>query len=628
MSLYKQINCTTCKEDEDGQLTTLANFTAEIIKETRMIDGITNNTILTIKGEQIGGRPINGVTPKPIELPEVAINADEFGNFNWVLRRWGSRCVIFPQTGVKDDLRTQMQLQSTPTIELIYGTIGWMENERGHKMYLHNGGAITEKGNDTSIRVVLPPELQRYDLTTGEPGCDVHEAFHSSLDLIKLGPAEVMWPLWAATFAPILGPCDFAMHLAGRSGAFKSEIISLFQSHYGSAMDARNLPANWSSTGNALEALTYYAANALVTIDDFVPQGTSYQVKTLQSNADRVIRGQGNQAGRGRLTDSASLKVAYYPRGLTMSTGEDTPEGHSVRARMLIVELSPGDTEVKNLTESQKKRRQFPILMSEFIKDACDTVAPDFIKGKQMMTQELQHRVNEIRDVLLEIGHTRTPPMLARLVATVETVMQWAAERGFITKDLAETMTDQAKEAIIQAGMNQSTYLEAADPVQVFMNGLRTALAGQRGHVRSMQNGVPLEPEKYGWTQMTVSGEMPKYKAGGTTIGWVDSDENRLYFDADLAWAASKKETGNELAITKMTLIKRLKDAGILDRCDSHRNRCTVRISVEGHTRNVICFNVATFFDTQEVTNAGDNEQRDEDSGDTGDTDPFAIANH
>ena len=44
----------------------------------------------------------------------------------------------------------------------------------------------------------------------------------------------------------------------------------------------------------------------------------------------------GNQAGRARLTDTSNLQQTFYPRGVIFSTGEDTPEGHSVRARMMI----------------------------------------------------------------------------------------------------------------------------------------------------------------------------------------------------------------------------------------------------------------------------------------------------
>jgi hypothetical protein len=46
------------------------------------------------------------------------------------------------------------------------------------------------------------------------------------------------------------------------TGRFKSEAAALAQQHFGAGLDARHLPANWSSTGNALEALAFTAKDA------------------------------------------------------------------------------------------------------------------------------------------------------------------------------------------------------------------------------------------------------------------------------------------------------------------------------------------------------------------------------
>ncbi|MGE5620090.1 MAG: hypothetical protein ACM3US_12635 [Sphingomonadaceae bacterium] len=63
----------------------------------------------------------------------------------------------------------------------------------------------------------------------------------------------------------------------------------------------------------------------------------------LNRDAERRFRGQGNQAGRRRMTADASLRQGKPPRGLLLSTGEDSPRGQSLRARLLILELDPGD---------------------------------------------------------------------------------------------------------------------------------------------------------------------------------------------------------------------------------------------------------------------------------------------
>ena len=59
------------------------------------------------------------------------------------------------------------------------------------------------------------------------------------------------------------------------------------------------------------------------------------------------------QAGRGRLDSSANLKISKPPRSLILSTGEETPRGHSVRARLWIIELSPGSINKDLLAKCQ-----------------------------------------------------------------------------------------------------------------------------------------------------------------------------------------------------------------------------------------------------------------------------------
>lgn len=617
MSEYRIQDYKTYKIDEDQQAIPLANFTAQIVRETRTIDGIKTETMLTIHGWQAGEKVNPNIEPKPIVLPEVVIDASEYAQFAWVMRIWGTRCVIYPGGSVKADLGTAIQLDSKPEVREIFGTMGWQKNQKGKKMYLHAGGGIKADGNDSNVKVSLPPELARFNLSDKEEGTFALEAFAATIQLLEIAPKQIMWPLWAATYAPILGPCDFAVHLTGRSGTYKSEITSLMQAHYGGTIDARHLPASWSSTANALEAQAHFAANAIMVVDDFVPVGTSYQVKSYQTNADRLIRGQGNQAGRARLSDAASFKSAYYPRGLIMSTGEDTPEGHSVRARMLILELSPGDVNVAQLTQCQKMRGQLPIVMAEFIQDACETVAPDIDANGVRMNPDVLGRIGEIRDALISIGHSRTPTMLARLLATVEVVMEWACEKGFMDEAQRDAMVEDGRDAIMTAGMQQASYLESADPVAILLNGIRQSLMSQKSHVRSMSGGVPTSPEQLGWIAVNMSGEQTKYKAGGVTIGWIDWDEDTINFEADLAYAAAKKEAGQELTITKGTAWKRLKDGGHLVRTDAGRQRNTVRITADGHTRNVLVMRASDFFETKELTDDGDEQVSEDGDGGT-----------
>ena len=298
----------TAKIADDGTRTVMANFSAKIERETRYKDEQETRTVLTISGRQ-DGEPLN----------EIGVEAEKFPGLSWVVPHWGIRCVVFPGSTVKDDMRACIALRSKPTKHTVYTHTGWNENN-GHSVYLHQGGGIGPAGNDDHLSVELPKELEAYELKTGG---NVKHATEWFLAFLSIAPPQITWPMIAAVIAPIHGPVDFAIHITGRTGTYKSELASLMQSAYGEEMDARHLPGSWSSTANALEAQAYRAKNALFCIDDFIPSGTSWQVRAYQKTADQIIRGQGNQAGRARLTDVSNLQTTMYPRGMILSTGEE-----------------------------------------------------------------------------------------------------------------------------------------------------------------------------------------------------------------------------------------------------------------------------------------------------------------
>lgn len=586
MPSYEEHGHATYKINDEGERIQVSNFTARIIRETRIVDGASSETTLTLVGHIANKDP----DAEPLALPEIDVPANQFPGMSWVMQAWGVRAIIFPGSALKEDLRTAIQIKSRPSVRTIFRSIGWTEIN-GKKAYLHAGGAITEEGNDPTVTIRLPAELGNYDV---ENASDPKAAFIASLELTDLAPKHVAWPMWAATYAPLFGAVDFATHLTGRSGTFKSELISLFQSHYGPKMDARHLPGSWSSTANALECQAYFAANAPFVVDDFVPVGTSWQVRAYQTSADKIIRSQGNQSGRARLSDTASLQTAYYPRGIIMSTGEDTPEGHSVRARMLIMELSPGDIKPDMLSLCQKNRGKFSAAIKAVIINLC--------KKPHDLTPEAER----IRNENIEIGHTRTPPMLGRLIAAAEYVIKFAEHKKWIDAKMSNNLRNEMHESILIAGRSQRTYLETADPVEIFMSALRQVMGANQAHLRTVNGGIPRKPTILGWTEENVHNEVPNFKSHGPCIGWIDWNTNDMFVDVNTGYNVVRKIAGQELAMTKQTLFKRMKDAGVLTRTDEGRQRNSVRITAEGHPRQVLCFGASEVLETNETP--GDEE--------------------
>lgn len=564
------------KETKDS-VEQLTNFVACITKEKVYHDGDKATTLIELAG-RVGDD----------DLPPVQISATDLASMSWVADRWGMRPIIFPVSNAAADIRTLIQLVSKPAKEDIYTHTGWTKIN-GVPTYLTTSGGISKDGFHPGIAVQLPNELQRYTLpppnNSGEPWAD-------SMRLINIGPKHVTWTLLLATYRACIRSADFAIHLAGRTGTFKSEISSLFQSHYGIEMDARHLPTSWSSTANALEALAYRAKDAICTVDDFVPVGTAWQVRTLQAKADQFIRGQGNQSGRSRLNDTSSMQTTYYPRGIILSTGEDIPEGHSVRGRMMIVEIAPGEIESAKLSEGQKRRNSYPQALSNWIQWLA--------KNPDAIVRQRQNAV-EMRDRNLGIGHSRTPGIIGELLSTADLLLLYATEKKWITQAQADDLFDKASKAVADAGSRQMEYLNSADPVTAFCETIRQLLAANLAHLKTRNDGIPSSATKYGWIEQNSAGEMTTYKSSGPLLGWVDESENVLYLDP-ATMVLLKRHSGGKLAITPQTLTKRLREAGVICRTDATRERNTVRVTLGGHVRNVLALALDQVMDDENGT--------------------------
>jgi hypothetical protein len=575
MAAYEQKENKTFKITDDGERFQLANFIATIDREIRYVDGRSEEVQLEISGIKHDGT----------KLPSITIASEDFAGLTWTMKRWGPTIIISPGASVKEDLRTAIQLYSKPELKTIYKHTGWTMHN-GKPTYLHARGGITTEGNDPNITVTLPSELARYSMP--DPHTDYASLttdIKTTLELTRLAPPHVAWPLFAATLAPTITPVDFAIHLTGRTGTFKSELTSLFQSFYGPDFTARHLPGSWSSTPNALEAQAFLAKNAAFVLDDFVPAGTSWQIRAYQTTADKIIRSQGNQAGRARLTDTSRLQSTMYPRGIILSTGEDTPEGHSIRARMLILELSPGDIDPANLTKAQANRPAYSRTTATWIKNIA-TNMPD-----------INPLIQSYRDANQALGHTRTPSMTAILLATCDTFLNWCLATKAINSKKAAEMQSEAHATIKQAAANQVQYLATSDPVECFMSALRNLLAQNNAHIRTVNGGIPNKPTTLGWTQeQSDADDLPAYRSHGPCIGWIHWATEELFLEMNAGLPAVRKAAGSEVPLTKGTLLKRLHDSGAFKRIDEARGRNAIRITAERHPRTVLALDTRMVF--------------------------------
>ena len=272
----------------------LTNFTARIIGDVAEDDGVEVRRNFDIEATLRGHYHL------------VSVPASQFANMGWPVELLGAGAIIYPGFGLKEHARAAVQLLSGAIPERsVHTHTGWHKVNDGW-VFLHAGGTIGPIGTVLEIIVALPSALARFALPTPLTGDALHEAIRASLALLDLAPDQVTAPCLAAIYRAVLGDIDFTLHLAGPTGAGKTELAALAQQHFGPTMDSRHLPASWLSTGNALEGLAFQAKDVLLVVDDFAPTGTSSDVQRYHKEADRLFRGQGNQAGRGRMRPDGS----------------------------------------------------------------------------------------------------------------------------------------------------------------------------------------------------------------------------------------------------------------------------------------------------------------------------------
>jgi len=397
-----------------------------------------------------------------------------------------------------------------------------------------------------------------------------------------LGPPAISFPLLAATYRAVLGEADFALHVAGETGAFKSELAALFQQHFGTGMNRLNLPGAWSSTGNALETLAFHAKDALFVIDDFAPQGGSTDVARYHAAADRVFRAAGNHAGRSRLDSTARLREPKPPRALILSTGEDIPRGQSVRARLLIQELSKNTIDTGHLTKCQQDANGgfYAEAMGGFVRWVAGRHDEALVWFHQKITE---YRTRALRNM----AHARTPDIVANLQAAFELFLEFCLASGAVDAAERDCMAARCWEALHDAAAAQAKHQAAMEPAARFLLLLRSALVSGQAHLEARSGGEPERgSESCGWRDSSGA-----RFAKGDCIGWVDDDH--VYLEPMAAYRVAQmvgRDVGEALSVSEQTLKKRIHEKGLLASIDESRHTLTVRRTIGGSSRNVLHF--------------------------------------
>ena len=565
----------------DGETSVqLTNFTAKIVADITYDDGAEQTRTFEVE------TTLNGMTER------FTVPVSRFPAMAWAVEHLGARALVYAGFAQKDHARAAVQSLSTDiTTRRIYTHTGWREVE-GQWVYLHAGGAIGAAGIVDGIETYLNDNLNRYILPAPPEGKTLQEAIRASLRILGLAPDTVVIPLCCAMWRAVLGPCSFSIHLVGHTGTGKTELEALIQQHFGSEMTARQLPASWTSTGNALEGLAFSAKDTVLVVDDFAPTGTQYDLRQYHQKAERLFRSQGNRSCRQRMRSDATLRPPKPPRCLILSTGEDVPEGQSILARALIIEMGPKDMDWRKLTQCQHdaKTGLYAAALSAFVQ---------WIAGRyKQIQEEMTKNSAEFRQKATQSNqHRRTPEIVGELALGFRYFLDFAESAGAITVAESSDLWARCWDALGKAANSQLVQQAASDSVLRFLELVSSALGSGQAHLAAPDGSKPTGPAAWGWREKTIgtgAGERTEWQPQGHRIGWVTQDD--VYLDPDASYKAAQMMAGGGegISVSGRTLRKRLHERGLII-ADDRRETLTVRRVLEGRKHNVLHFSADTF---------------------------------
>ena len=558
--------------------TPLTNFAARIVADISADDGVEAQREYLIEGRR-GERHSRFTVPFPA-----------FDALGWPAEHLGVGASVCPGFGLKEHVRFAIRELSNEAPETrLYTHTGWREFDGKQWGYLHGGGVIGAAG-DIGIR--LSGSLQKYELADAPTGEALQAVVRSCLGLLDVAPARIAFPLLAAPFRAALCSADFTLALVGPSGAFKSELASLAQRFFGVTMDANHLPASWSSTENALEDIAFRVKDALLVIDDFAP--TPGDAQRLHTKADRVLRAQGNNSGRQRMRADGTLRPDRPPRGMILMTGEDVPQGKSLKARLFITEVGPNEVNARKLTACQKDAAAggYAQTMAAFLA----WLAPRYETERARFAPKIE----EWRGTASANGsHRRTPEIVAELFLGLEYFLMFAAEISAISQAEYKELGKAGWAALLETAAAQGLHQQASDPAKRFLELLQAAISSERAYVADKKGYYPDEAqEAWGWRSKVVGAgehERQEWQPMGECIGYIVGPD--LYLIPDVAYNMAKRmgtDGGEGIALTPTTLFKRLKEAKMLISTDEKREINKIRRTLKGKSQEVLHLSAAS----------------------------------
>lgn len=387
-----------------------------------------------------------------------------------LLEAVGPRLLIEP--GAERRLAHAISSFGSPDPEQMRTHTGWYVNEDKHLYFLDGEGDViqlhAEKTSAATVRVALPPDpaIAAYMLARDRTPC---AGWAALMRLRATAPPAVTLPLIAQTYlaplASLIGtPSRPLLFLRGQTGTRKTELARLAAGAFSHAQNTADL-LTWSSTYGSWEAVSHTLKDVLLILDDYKPSVVRIDQVT------RFIQNYSTSSGRQRRRSDMTLMPSMRPRSLILATGEDSPNLEpSVSARILYVDLKPGDVDLDALTAAQRGATDLHGLTIGFLQWLTQTAE---------VRTELPELLSDYRDWFIQQLHEgvnvgRIAENLALLQIAWQTLGLYASKTSLLSADVYADWDEEGRQTLMTLGRTQIAAVAEQALDRVFLDALQS----------------------------------------------------------------------------------------------------------------------------------------------------------
>jgi hypothetical protein len=417
--------------------------------------------------------------------------------------------------------------------KLFLGT-GWRLLPEHGWGWVHNGGAITAKGN-VAVPVHLTGPLRRFDLP--DP-VDDPEALQAAwrdhvLPLFEELPARLGVPLVGHAFRAVLGVNPWLGLLLGSPGSGKTSLASLLMHFYGEAWDRRRPAVSMSGNGatdNAARLIAHHARDALMFLDDVAPGKDTVEA---QVRLGRIARMLTNGEARTRLDRNMQMQDGQAPATTGLMTSELPPRPGSEAERTFQLPIQADDLDLDVLIRLDKSESRYgrALLGSAFRQWA----AADLLQLQDRAGRVAAEFAKTLRD---DGRPTREADAYGNLYAGWAVLLDFLVEVGALTEAERQELDGRVTDALwsaMAAAENPDMPIQRGNRIrEMIAHAFTTGIC----HVVDIRTGdMPEWPlaSRLGWRRSPAPGgpsagssSYPgadgafRYDPRGTVAGWVN----------------------------------------------------------------------------------------------------------